>query len=112
MIIWIDAQLSPSIASWITANSLCSALSIRDVGSRDATDHEIFMAARQTRAVVMTKDSDFTQLLDIYATPPQVIWLRCGNTSNANLKIILTATLQQALDLLANGEKLVEIRSP
>jgi predicted nuclease of predicted toxin-antitoxin system len=57
----------------------------------------------------MTKDGDFSLLLDRYGPPPQIIWLTCGNTSNTNLKRILTNTLQQALDLLANGEKLVEI---
>jgi predicted nuclease of predicted toxin-antitoxin system len=57
----------------------------------------------------MTKDGDFSLLLDRYGPPPQIIWLTCGNTSNTNLKRILTSTLQQALDLLANGEKLVQI---
>ena len=57
----------------------------------------------------MTKDGDFSLLLDRYGPPPQIIWLTCGNTSNTSLKRILTSTLQQALDLLANGEKLVEI---
>ena len=111
MIIWIDAQLSPALATWITATVGVPTMALRDLGLRDATDHEIFMAARQAQAVVMTKDSDFTRLLDLYGMPPQVIWLTCGNTSNANLKIILAATLPQALNLLASGEKLVEIRS-
>ena len=109
MTIWIDAHLSPAIASWITTTFSVSAIALRDLDLRDATDHEIFMAARQEQAIVMTKDSDFTQLLNHYGVPPQVIWLTCGNTSNANLKVILTATLQQALDLLASGERLVEI---
>jgi predicted nuclease of predicted toxin-antitoxin system len=109
MIIWIDAQLPPAIAAWITETIGVPAIALRDLGLRDATDHEIFMAARQAQAVVMTKDSDFTRLLDHFGMPPQVIWLTCGNTSNANLKVILTATLPQALDLLASSEKLVEI---
>lgn len=109
MIIWIDAQLSPAIAPWITTTFGVPAAALRDLGLRDATDHEIFMAARREQAIVMTKDSDFTQLLDRYGVPPHVIWLTCGNTSNANLKVILSATLQQALNLLASGEKLVEI---
>jgi predicted nuclease of predicted toxin-antitoxin system len=111
MIIWIDAQLSPALAAWITATVGVPAVALRDLGLRDATDREIFMAARLAQAVVLTKDSDFTQLLDLYGMPPQVIWLTCGNTSNANLKIILAATLPQALNLLASGEKLVEIRN-
>lgn len=109
MTIWIDAHLSPAIAVWITTTFGVSAVALRDLGLRDATDHEIFMAARREQVIVMTKDSDFVQLLDRYGMPPQVIWLTCGNTSNANLKVILAATLQQALDLLNSGERLVEI---
>lgn len=42
-------------------------------------------------------------------TPPQLIWLRCGNCSNPELERILTATLPTTLDLLEKGEPIVEI---
>jgi predicted nuclease of predicted toxin-antitoxin system len=111
MRIWVDAQLSPSIATWISSNYDVSAVAIRDLGLRDAEDKEIFEAARQEKAVVMTKDSDFVLLLDKLGAPPQVIWVTCGNTSNARLKEVLTNTLPKALDLLNFGEKLVEINA-
>ena len=88
-----------------------SAVAIRDLGLRDAKDKEIFEAAKQEKAVVMTKDSDFVLLLDKLGAPPQVIWVTCGNTSNARLKEILTDTLPKALDLLNLGETLVEINA-
>lgn len=44
-------------------------------------------------------------------TPPQVIWITCGNTSNARLKEILMTTLPKALELLQSGEELVEINA-
>jgi len=109
MRIWVDAQMSPAIAAWITSNYPVSAVAIRDLGLRDAKDKEIFEAARQENGVVMTKDSDFVLLLDKLGPPPQVIWVTCGNTSNARLKEVLTNTLPKALDLLNFGEKLVEI---
>ena len=109
MIIWIDAQLSPALAPWITETLGVQALALRDLGLRDATDREIFEAARNENAVVMTKDSDFLLLLDAFGPPPQVIWITCGNTSNARLKVILAATFPQALPLLESGERVVEI---
>jgi len=111
MRIWVDAQISPAIATWISSNYAVSAVAIRDLGLRDAKDKEIFDAAKQEKAVVMTKDSDFVLLLDKLGPPPQVIWVTCGNTSNARLKEILTNTLPKALDLLSFGEKLVEINA-
>jgi predicted nuclease of predicted toxin-antitoxin system len=85
MRIWIDAQMSPAIATWISNNYGVSAVAIRDLGLRDAKDKGIFDAARQGKAVVMTKDSDFVQLLDKLGPPPQVIWVTCGNTSKCAL---------------------------
>jgi predicted nuclease of predicted toxin-antitoxin system len=109
MTIWIDAQLSPAISIWIESNFDVRAFALRDLGLRDAEDEEIFLAAKKADAVVMTKDSDFVSLLDRFGSPPKIIWLTCGNTSNENLKIILSKTLQDAVDLLNNGEEIVEI---
>ena len=109
MTIWLDAQLSPAIATWISLQYGVSAIALRDLGLRDATDQEIFFAARVADAIVMTKDSDFVRLLEGQGPPPKVIWLTCGNSSNARLKEILTETLEKALELLQTGESLVEI---
>ncbi len=111
MTIWIDAQMSPAIAAWISSNFAVNAIAIRDLGLRDAEDKEIFEAARRENAIVMTKDSDFVLFLDRLGAPPQVIWVTCGNTSNARLKDILTKTLPKALELLKSGEELVEINA-
>lgn len=109
MILWIDAQLSPQLASWLTQEFSLEAKALRELGLRDATDLEIFMAARQANAVVMTKDSDFLGLLETHGPPPQVLWVTCGNTSNDCLQQILRATLPQVLRFLETGESLVEI---
>jgi len=109
MMIWIDAQMSPAMAAWVSSNFSVSEVAIRDLGLRDAEDKEIFQAARRENAIVMTKDSDFVLLLDRLGAPPQVIWVTCGNTSNARLKEILTNALPKALELLKSGEQLVEI---
>jgi len=109
MRIWVDAQMSPAIATWISSNYAVSAVAIRDLGLRDAEDKEIFEAARQEKAVVMTKDSDFLELQKRLGVPPKIIWVTCGNTSNARLKEILAESLQPAIELLEGGEILVEI---
>lgn len=109
MTIWIDAQLSPSLANWITETLNIQAEAVRDLGLRDAKDFEIFEAARQAESIVLTKDSDFPHLLTQHGPPPKVIWLTCGNTSNQNLRNILASALRSALALLDAGESIVEI---
>lgn len=56
-----------------------------------------------------TKDRDFVQLMERHGAPPCVLWLTCGNTSNARLREILSVALGDALALVATGERLVEI---
>jgi predicted nuclease of predicted toxin-antitoxin system len=111
MTIWVDAHLSPAIAAWISNTFGITALALRDVGLRDAEDLEIFEAAKAQGVIFMTKDSDFVDLVDRLGIPPQIIWLTCGNTSNAQLQEILSATLPEALELLRAGEALVEINT-
>ena len=109
MILWVDAQLSPDLASWIAAGFAVEVRAVRDLGLRDAKDREIYQAARRALAVVITKDSDFLDLLERFGPPPQLLWITCGNTSNACLREVLQRTLPRALRLLEQGEPLVEI---
>ena len=110
MKLWIDAQLSPVLAVWITENFAdIEATAVRELGLRDAEDPVIFFSARTADVAVMTKDSDFIELQQRNGAPPKIIWITCGNTSNIKLKSILLANLQEAVNLLEAGEILVEI---
>jgi len=106
---WVDAQLSPALAPWLTGQFSVQAYSVKHLGYRDAADRVIFAAARDARAVVITKDSDFISLLEQHGPPPQVLWVTLGNTSNAHMKAVLSRTFERAVLLLRAGEPLVEI---
>jgi predicted nuclease of predicted toxin-antitoxin system len=112
VIIRLDAQLSPVLASWLSEQFSVQAVAVRDLALRDASDGDIFSAARRASAIVMTKDSDFVRFLEMQGSPPKVILITCGNTSNDRLKDILSGSLRQALALLDSGEDLVEISNP
>lgn len=110
MILWVDAQLSPHLAPWLGQKFDVEAFSIRRLGLREAKDREIFAAAREAQAVVLTKDSDFVRLVDETGPPPQILWLTCGNTSNQHLRALFQELLPDALRILKGGEAIVEIR--
>jgi predicted nuclease of predicted toxin-antitoxin system len=59
--------------------------------------------------VIMSKDSDFVDLVCRLGAPPQILWLTCGNVTNRNLRELLTATLPEAIEQLQQGELVVEI---
>jgi predicted nuclease of predicted toxin-antitoxin system len=75
MIFWIDAQLSPALAPWLEASFPVTAKALRDLGLRDADDAEIFRAAHAADAIIITKDSDFVDLLRRFGAPPSIIWV-------------------------------------
>jgi predicted nuclease of predicted toxin-antitoxin system len=109
MRIWIDAQLPPQIALWCTQTFGITAVALRDLGLRDARDTQIFKAAREAQAVIMTKDSDFVDLVTRLGTPPQILWVTCGNVTNRRLQEILTRTFPEALTLLQTDQAIIEI---
>lgn len=78
MTLWVDAHLSPAIATWITSTFGIAAFALRDLGLIDAEDSDIFAAAKSSGVIFMTKDSDFVHLVDRLGPPPQIIWLTCG----------------------------------
>jgi predicted nuclease of predicted toxin-antitoxin system len=109
VILWLDAQISPGLCLWIARRFAVEAAHARDLGLREAEDPEIFARARKPGVVVFTKDEDFVELVRRLGMPPQVLWLRCGNMSNARLRKVLARTLPDAIELLNHGEPIVEI---
>lgn len=109
MIIWIDAQLSPRLARWIEHTFKVECHHVRDLALREAEDPEIFKQARNSGAVVMTKDEDFVRLVERDGSPPQVIWVTSGNMSNAHFHSLLLLTFPDAISMIASGEAIVEI---
>lgn len=109
MILWLDEHLSPQLALWIPQTLGIGAVHVRELGLARAKDREVFHAARQANAVLVTKDVDFIGILERLGPPPHVIWLTCGNASNANLKRLLQRNLKDAIDSLMTGEPVVEM---
>lgn len=109
MTVWLDNHLSPALARWIEAEFARPCLVVRDRGLASAADRLIFDEARAANAVLVTKDSDFAELVDRLGPPPSIILLTMGNTSTANLRVLLAQRLPAALALIASGEALVEI---
>ena len=106
--IWLDAQISPSLSEWITKEFSMPCFALRDLGLRDAIDAFIFERAKKENVILITKDSDFVDLVSRLNAPPKIIYLTCGNTSNGRLKEIFKNKLKIAIALLEN-EPLVEI---
>ncbi len=116
MILWLDAQMPPSLAEWLRQTLAIDAVAVRDIALRDADDRTIFAAARKAGATLVSKDQDFVELVQRLGPPPQLLWVTCGNVSNVRMQKVMAATLPRAIGIIEAGEAVVEIadiaRSP
>lgn len=106
---WVDAQLPPALAAWLSQRHGVEALSLRDIGLRDAADADIFFAARRSDIVIVSKDGDFVDLVSRHGSPPQLLWVTCGNVSNRRLQEVFDKTFSDALESLNAGQAIIEI---
>ncbi|HBJ74140.1 MAG TPA: hypothetical protein DDY86_01060 [Syntrophaceae bacterium] len=109
MIFWVDAQLPPKLAGWLSQTFSVEAYALRDLHLRDADDEQIFQKARHQGIVVISKDSDFVEMVLRLGTPPQLLWITCGNVTNRRLQNLLLQLFPRAQELLLSGEAIVEI---
>nr|VFK11207.1 MAG: Predicted nuclease, contains PIN domain, potential toxin-antitoxin system component [Candidatus Kentron sp. LPFa] len=111
MIFWVDAQLPPGFAPWLTKTFPIQANLLQFLGLRDANDREIFEAARHAEGdvVIVSKDSDFVELVLRLGVPPKILWVTCGNLTNQRLRAVFNTLFPQALIMLEEGEAIVEI---
>ncbi len=109
MTFWLDAQLPPALARHLTERFGVEAKTLRSLGMRDASDREIFDAAKRDGADIITKDGDFVELVERLGAPPRIVWVTCGNSSNQHLKQVFETTFVQAQALLLGGASVVEI---
>lgn len=83
---------------------------VEDVGLRHADDSTIWTYAVSQQAIIITKDEDFPQRMPQAQSKPVIVWLRIGNTSRRALLQWFEPLLPQIESLIAQGERLIEVR--
>ncbi|HEX4139788.1 MAG TPA: DUF5615 family PIN-like protein [Candidatus Methylacidiphilales bacterium] len=104
----IDAQLPPLLAHALQDRGN-DAVSVEDIGLRQAKDKEIWQYALQNSGAIVTKDEDFAERCLVAADAPVVIWLRIGNATNPELLDWLLPLWPLVLLRIEAGDKLVEV---
>ncbi len=103
----IDAQLPPALCGWLRERGH-EAVHVSEIGLLAASDAAIAARAEAEGEVLVTKDEDFValRLPDRFG----LLWLRCGNATNAALSVWLAARWERVEVLLGEGERFVEVR--
>jgi predicted nuclease of predicted toxin-antitoxin system len=103
-----DAQLPPGLARRLTTRGY-TAEHVNRIDLGIATDHAIWRYAARTGATLVAKDEDFLVLAGQDAAGPQVVWIRVGNISNDALWRAISPLLDEIINALNAGEKIVEV---
>jgi predicted nuclease of predicted toxin-antitoxin system len=106
---WIDAQLPPLLAEWLSEVFGQESSTLEPLGLRRGSDDAIFRALRKAGEVIVSKDEDFVDMIVRLDAPPQLLWVTCGNVTNRGLREVFDAGFAAALVLLNAGEPVVEL---
>ena len=104
----VDAQLPPGLAQRLSARGHV-AEHVNRIGLGVKTDGDIWRYAAHTGATLVTKDQDFVALATREPAGPQVIWIRLGNISNNALWRAIEPQLDEIIQALSAGERIVEV---
>src|SRR5262245_17384795 len=90
-----------NLSFWLVAkraNDFPNSAHVRLLGMEEATDRTIWQYARDNDLNIVTQDAGYNGLAQVHGFPPKIIWLRCGNTSTANILYILLANYDTIKD--------------
>jgi predicted nuclease of predicted toxin-antitoxin system len=104
----IDAQLPPGLARRLAARGY-PAQQVNRIGMGVAGDDAIWRHSARSGATLITKDEDFVAFAAGDPRGPQVVWIRVGNISNDALWRAIGPQLDEIVQALNAGERIVEV---
>lgn len=109
MKILFDANISWKLIDLITS-VFPDCLHADNIGLKfPAKDIEIWLYAKENDCVIITKDSDFADLLEVKGFPPKIIMLKTGNNRNKELAETIIRYEMQIKDFITSDFGLLEI---
>jgi len=104
----IDAQLPPALAEAFRHAGF-EAVHVAHLGLLSATDSQIWSAAVEKSAALVTKDRDFLTIRAAADRGPTIVWIRSGNASNRDLIEQVTAALPAIIAAITRKEAVIEV---
>jgi predicted nuclease of predicted toxin-antitoxin system len=99
----IDACISPRVIGRI-APLFASCAHVFECGSISDDDRLIWEYAKSHGFAILTKDSDFMYMSDVFKAPPKVIWLRVGNAGTNAIADLISQRIAEFERFDANPE--------
>ena len=97
MRLFFDHNLSPRLSE-VLQDIYPDSVHVKDAGLDRADDIAVWEYARDHELVIVSKDSDFRQMVFLHGPPPKVVWIRRGNCSTSEIEAMLRVSFN---DLIA-----------
>lgn len=105
-----DHNLSFKLATRL-AIEFPGSMQVRMLGLDKADDLTVWRYAASNGYTIVTLDSDYSDLSILRGSPPKVVWLRCGNSTVAEVEKLLREHSESIKSLAeANSADCLEIR--
>lgn len=84
----LDNNLSPRLAHRL-ADLGQEIVHVESAGLASATDLTVWDLAKRNGLMIVTKDSDFSEIQVLQGFPPKVIWIRLGNCTTNQVELLI-----------------------
>jgi predicted nuclease of predicted toxin-antitoxin system len=98
-----DHNLSPRLVERL-ADVFPQSLHVSSLGLEKESDRIVWTYAQSNAFEIITKDSDFNELVFLHGFPPKIIWLRLGNCSTREIEEALRKNADLIQQFLADSE--------
>jgi predicted nuclease of predicted toxin-antitoxin system len=88
----LDNNLSPKLVTKVV-DLYPDSSHVATLGLDTASDIEVWTTALEDGYCLVSKDSDFNELLVTKGFPPKVIWIRLGNCTTAEIADIVAKSI-------------------
>lgn len=104
--IWLDNNISPAIAKWLSDYTGWIVKSFYTLGfSPQLHDIDVYKRAKEAgKVILISKDTDFPDLINSLGSPPKLISIQIGNTDNKILWEFLSKHIHHATTLLTTTD--------
>ena len=77
---------------------------VRDIGLKDSLDNEVWEFAKENGFSILTKDTDFLDIVLLKGSPPKCIYLALGNCSTSEAINALNINHAKVREFLTDKE--------
>jgi len=96
-----DQNLSPNLVNQLH-DLFPDSTHVHTVGLGTSIDDEIWTFATKNNYIIVSKDSDFSDLSVLLGFPPKFIWIRRGNCATIEIAKLLRKEFEQIKEFQSN----------